>query len=155
MECFYEDGLAFSCLPGCRYCCAVEPGFVFLSMDDLQQLCSFLKTSVKQFVTDYCVKVPMGSLHYLSLKERENHDCIFLKEHGCSVYQSRPVQCSTYPFWSHVLSSRQTWEEEKRWCPGIGKGDIHSKEEIEEQLSLRTTNQPLIYEELEKNIIFS
>ncbi len=150
MECFYEDGLAFSCLPGCRYCCAVEPGFVFLSMDDLQRLCSFTHLSIDDFISTYCVKVPMGDCHYLSLKERDNHDCIFLGPNGCTVYESRPIQCSTYPFWKHVISTKQTWEDERRWCPGIGKGEIHSKEEIEQQVSLRVVNQPIIFEELKK-----
>ncbi|MDC7246292.1 MAG: YkgJ family cysteine cluster protein [Sphaerochaetaceae bacterium] len=155
MECFYEDGLAFTCLPGCRYCCAVEPGFVFLSMNDLQRLCSFTQKPVKDFVAEFCIKVPMGSHHYLSLKERDNHDCIFLGEKGCTVYESRPVQCSTYPFWAHVLSSGKSWEEEKKWCPGIGKGVLHSKEKIDEQLSLRKENQPLIFEELDMSLILS
>ncbi|NCB00894.1 MAG: YkgJ family cysteine cluster protein [Spirochaetia bacterium] len=148
MDCFYKDGLPFSCQPNCLYCCAVEPGFVFLSQYDLDRLTSYTHTSIDEFIKTYCVKVPMGETSYISLKERPNHDCIFLTSKGCSVYDARPVQCSTYPFWSSVIESKETWENEKQWCPGINKGERHTKEEIEIEVNRRVEHPPLIYEEI-------
>ncbi len=148
MDCFYMDGLTFSCQPECRYCCAVEPGYVFLSQYDLDKLTSFTKTTLQEFFSLYCVRVPMGDYSYISLKERPNHDCIFLGERGCSVYTHRPVQCSTYPFWSTIVESKQNWEDEKKWCPGIGKGETHTKREIEREISNRVNNPAAIYEEI-------
>ena len=152
MDCFYTDGLTFSCQPNCQYCCAVEPGYVFLSQYDLDRLTLFTQTSLHEFITLYCVRVPMGGASYISLKEKKNHDCIFLTSTGCGVYTHRPVQCATYPFWSTVLESKKTWEDEKEWCPGIGKGEIHTREEINEEINKRISHPAAIYEEICKNV---
>ena len=148
MKCFYEEGLRFACQPGCRYCCGVEPGFVFVSMADLKSLSSFFATSITSFVLNYCRKVPMGSISYISLLEKNNNDCIFLAEKGCSVYRARPLQCATYPFWASLLVDQETWDREKEWCPGIGKGDIHPKAEIEHALYERAGALPAVWEEV-------
>ncbi|MFA6821275.1 MAG: YkgJ family cysteine cluster protein [Sphaerochaetaceae bacterium] len=148
MNCFYEEGLQFSCQEGCYYCCGVEPGFVFLSLDDLKRLAIYLKIDEQAVVKTYCRPVNMGSFSYISLKEVANHDCIFLeREKGCQVYQSRPVQCATYPFWASILESRETWHQEKQWCPGIDKGCLHSKEFIENELVKRRGINLAVWEE--------
>jgi Fe-S-cluster containining protein len=68
----------------------------------------------------------------LSLKEKSNHDCIFFQQgHGCTVYEHRPRQCRTWPFWRHVVSSPERWAEESEHCPGMNQGPLHSTEEIE------------------------
>ena len=39
---------------------------------------------------------------------------MFLNPIGqCSIYDVRPVQCSTYPFWPSLLASKEDWEDEK------------------------------------------
>ena len=48
---------------------------------------------------------------------------------------------------AHILESPAYWEEEKGWCPGIGKGEVHTKEDIQESLALRTQNPPVTREE--------
>ncbi len=150
MESFYEKGLAFSCIPGCRYCCSVEPGFVFLSLQDLYRITEATQTTLKECIERYCIYVPMGDVTHISLKETPENDCIFLAEKGCGIYEHRPVQCSTYPFWAHILESEKHWEEEKAWCPGIGNGELHVKEEIEEILNQRIKNQPVSKKEIDK-----
>jgi Fe-S-cluster containining protein len=146
MSCFYADGLQFSCQPECRYCCGVEPGYVFLTPDDIDRLVTFLHLDIASFLQQYCRKVPMGSFHYISLIETAQHDCIFLGEHGCTVYEGRPIQCATYPFWNTVLENRQTWEQEATWCPGIGKGRLYSRDEIDQLLHLREGVEVAIWE---------
>ena len=146
MGCFYEEGLHFTCKPGCRYCCGVEPGFVFVSDADVEKLSLFLHLSPKEFIQRYCRKVPMGSISYVSLLERENHDCVFLDSSGCSVYASRPVQCETYPFWNTIVADRESWNREADWCPGIGNGKLHGRDEIDHMLRLRQGVEPAIWE---------
>jgi hypothetical protein len=70
----------------------------------------------------------------LSLAEKKNYDCVFWDQGGCAVYEDRPVQCSTFPFWSSILVSRESWLEAARDCPGIGKGELRAREYIEELL---------------------
>jgi len=74
-----------------------------------------------------CPLLPENRSKY-SLKEHRNshgeHDCIFLKEEkvasgkdgeqiiftkrSCTIYQFRPLQCRTWPFWKATLPVRRT-----------------------------------------------
>lgn len=144
MGCFYEDGLSFSCVEGCVYCCSGEPGYVFLSQDDLDRLCAHTNLDEQTFIDIYCRSVDMGSFSMISLIEQKNYDCIFLKDKRCSVYDARPVQCRTYPFWPAIMESEATWEEESVSCPGIGTGRQYSREEIDELLTLQRGREPII-----------
>lgn len=143
MNCFYEKGLKFAC-QGCSYCCGHEPGYVFLSEADLSRLAHGLGLTDEAFTEIYCRKIDMGSFYMISLREKENFDCEFLTEKGCSVYENRPMQCRTYPFWVNVVESSQTWEEEGKLCPGINKGQKFSKNQIQEKLDTRLTNPPIV-----------
>ena len=143
MGCFYDKGLKFSC-QGCSYCCSSEPGYVFLSQDDLTRMSEGLGLSEDEFIRIYCRKVDMGAFEMISLLEKDNYDCIFLTENGCKAYPFRPLQCSTYPFWAHILESREDWENEAKSCPGINKGQLHSKKEIEACLDSRRRAEPIV-----------
>jgi hypothetical protein len=46
------------------------------------------------------------------------------------VYEDRPRQCRTWPFWSSVLRSRESWEQAKAVCPGIDKGTLVPVERV-------------------------
>jgi Fe-S-cluster containining protein len=84
-----------------------------------------------------------GGVERLSLKEKANFDCIFWDQ-SCGVYQSRPLQCRTFPFWPSILESRSAWLETARSCPGIGKGEQHSLELIQEALAQQLAEPPLV-----------
>jgi uncharacterized protein len=81
------------------------------------------------FIEAYCLWVPVSEKEYLSLRERPNYDCVFWVS-GCAVYEHRPLQCKSYPFWEGILRSRADWEAEAKECPGIGKGPLRGAEEI-------------------------
>ncbi len=62
----------------------------------------------------------------VSLIEKRNHDCVFWAEGvGCTVYEQRPRQCRTWPFWRISLEDRSTWDEQARGCPGMNRGALH------------------------------
>ncbi|MDC7221443.1 MAG: YkgJ family cysteine cluster protein [Spirochaetales bacterium] len=139
---FYSKGLKFECQQ-CGYCCRNEPGYVFLSEEDLSALLKETGLDRDAFIKEYCKVADMGYEKRISIKEKPNNDCIFWDNGGCSVYKARPFQCRSYPFWAMVVENEQVWEEEKAYCPGIGKGKVHRKEEIEDWLKKRL-NQTLI-----------
>ena len=118
---FYSDGLKFEC-QRCLYCCSSEPGYVFLSEKDLKAGANAAGLDIDSFISVYCRYVDFGAYYLISLKEKDNYDCIFLTPNGCSIYEGRPTQCRTYPIWSGVIESKKTWEREALSCPGIGKG---------------------------------
>jgi hypothetical protein len=70
-----------------------------------------------------------------SLIEFDNGDCVFLdtKTRGCKVYQARPLQCRTWPFWDSNLKTEADWKYTCGVCPGSGQGTLHQLEEIEAQ----------------------
>ena len=130
---FYDKGLRFSCRM-CSYCCSSEPGYVYLTKDDIAAASGALGCSEEEFISLYCRLVDFGAYSLVSLKERSDYDCIFLSEKGCGIYNARPLQCRTYPFWKNILSSEEAWKTEGRSCPGIGNGDLIPKREIEKRL---------------------
>jgi Fe-S-cluster containining protein len=134
---FYAKGLKFSCTQ-CSSCCRYESGFVFLSEIDLNVLAKALQMGYTQFMETFCRWVPSagtpaGCGERLSLKEKSNLDCIFWKE-GCSVYEARPLQCRSFPFWPSVLRSKEAWKTTAMDCPGMGRGNEHSADTIESWL---------------------
>ncbi len=135
-EPFYAAGLRFSCAR-CSACCRGGPGYVFLSKDDLHRLLVRFALDFPTFFAKYCTLVDTGAGYALSLKEKANYDCIFWEKCGCVIYDDRPVQCATFPFWSSILASEGDWLDAGRDCPGIGSGKLHSRSHIEECLYAR------------------
>jgi Fe-S-cluster containining protein len=90
-----------------------------------------------EFIGQYCRRIAFGAVQRLSLTEKPNLDCVFWRDEGCSVYEARPLQCRSFPFWSSCLSSKEQWEQAASHCIGIGKGRLHDRKEIEGWLRMR------------------
>jgi len=73
-----------------------------------------------------------------SLIEYSNYDCVFFdnRTRKCQVYEQRPRQCRTWPFWKSNLNTPQSWAEMCESCPGGGKGKLYQLEEIQKQASI-------------------
>ena len=127
---FWKAGLRFSCAQ-CSACCRYDPGFVYLSAQDLNRLQQWSLLDRPVFIQRFCRWVLQGDgYEYLCLKELPNYDCI-LWNNGCIAYNYRPFQCSSDPFWDYLLESEQRWNAYARRCPGIDCGKHHSAEEIQ------------------------
>ncbi|MCC6239044.1 MAG: YkgJ family cysteine cluster protein [Phycisphaerales bacterium] len=138
---WYTDGLDFTCTQ-CGNCCTGGPGFVWISEVEIQRLAEHLQLSVEQVLKKYCRRVSGR----ISLKERfnqGNYDCVFLKEipatryderagrqvqytkRICEIYNVRPLQCRTWPFWKENLQSPAEWKHATRNCPGSNRPGRH------------------------------
>ncbi|MHC6201796.1 YkgJ family cysteine cluster protein [Breznakiellaceae bacterium SP9] len=135
---FYEAGLRFSCTR-CSKCCRHESGYVFLSASDAKALCACLKMEYEQFVNTSCRWIPDGDEEKLSLREKPGYDCIFWNG-GCTVYNARPLQCRSFPFWEFLLKSADNWVMAATDCPGMSTGALHTQEEIASILHLQRKN---------------
>lgn len=127
---WYEKGARFTC-QGCGGCCSGFPGYVWLSMAEIEKMAAFLHMSVEEFAKKYTRRVG----DYISLIETApNYDCIFFREKKCLIYPARPVQCCTYPFWEENMESKKTYEALS--CPGIcaENATLRTLEEIEKNL---------------------
>lgn len=125
---WYSDGLRFTCTQ-CGNCCTGPEGFVWVNAEEIQQIAEFIGKSVADMEFEHTRRVGRK----VSLREFPNGDCTFFdgKTRGCTVYPVRPRQCRTWPFWNSNLESPATWHEVQQVCPGAGKGNFFSLEEIE------------------------
>lgn len=125
---WYRDGLRFACA-GCGRCCR-GAGTVAVSDAEITALARRVDLREEEFRTLYTRTLRGGSL---SLREKSNRDCVFWQAGvGCRVYEDRPRQCRTWPFWSAVVHSEERWQEEARTCPGMNHGPLHGAEWIHE-----------------------
>lgn len=117
-----QEGFDFAFTPSaCESCggrcCTGESGNIFVSPEEIAALAKHLEMDEVLFRSTYLVKKG----YKLSLKERivgMSHDCIFYDREigGCGVYEARPLQCRTFPFWNYF---KNHLDELKRECPGI------------------------------------
>ena len=123
---FYSGGLRFECQPNCGACCN-QVGDVYVSATEISRLATHKQLPVSHFRKRFLRRVH-GKY---SLIDRPQGGCIFLSDDmKCTVYEARPNQCRTYPFWPRLLSSALAWQLEGIRCPGIDKGQIIPVEEI-------------------------
>lgn len=123
---WYRDGLNFECTR-CGACCTGAPGYVWVDDEEIARLAAYRQESVAHFSKKWVRRV--GGR--LSLIEKPGGDCVFWDRNaGCTVYPARPVQCQTWPFWSENIETPEAWAAVERACPGSGKGQWFSLEEI-------------------------
>lgn len=137
---WYAKGVRFKCEgASCGDCCSGKwgTGYVWVTVDEMQRLADHVGLRFEQFTSKYVRQV--GERY--SLIEKPSLDCVFyVPGKGCSVYDARPSQCRSYPFWPEIMRTRKGWVEEGNDCPGIGAGtakDVVPAAEIEKQLKLK------------------
>lgn len=132
---WYHNGLRFECTQ-CGACCSGEPGYVWVEQEEIDAMAAALELSIEQFESKFVRRV--GT--HKSLLEYPNGDCILLdpENRTCLVYQARPTQCRTWPFWDSTVDSKKAWEETCEECPGAGTGKLYSFEAIEIQRKQKT-----------------
>lgn len=127
-------GLRFSCTM-CGNCCTGPEGYVLFNDAEAKALAARFGISVAEFVERYTKDTVFGR----SLAEKRTPhglDCVFLDREKipgkavCGVYEDRPAQCRTWPFWREIISSRANWERTKRTCPGIDQGPLVPPQQI-------------------------
>jgi Fe-S-cluster containining protein len=138
---WYSEGLRFRCTE-CGNCCTGPSGYVWISPEEIGHLAEHLGRTVEDVNKRYVRKIGAR----FSLREKKTlegkYDCVFLidlpdapggqKRKGCGIYQVRPLQCRTWPFWDGVVETRSSWEAAARNCPGIDIGRRYSRRRIEQ-----------------------
>jgi Fe-S-cluster containining protein len=127
---WYKDGLRFKCT-GCGDCCTGAPGFVWVNNEEIATLAAEVGLGEEAFEEKYVRTIGVRK----SLNELENFDCVFFdgKTRKCKVYNARPRQCRTWPFWDSNVRTPEAWAATCNVCPGSGTGMLYQLEVIEEQ----------------------
>lgn len=97
-----------------------------------------LGISTSKFIEEY-TRDGGGVRQLKEVQTLHGLDCILLDRGPnaagpgkCSVYEDRPTQCKTFPFWAENLESPEAWAAAKRDvpCRGMNEGKLHTFEEI-------------------------
>lgn len=99
-------------------CCIGESGFIWINKAEINVLSKYLNISIDEVKDKYLRKVN----YKYTIKEVQldisNFACKFfdLERKQCSIYEARPIQCRTFPFWDYFKNNiKEVYEE----CPGI------------------------------------
>ncbi len=127
---WYADGLKFKCTQ-CGDCCTGAPGFVWVNKEEIAAIAAIVEMDVETFEDKYVRQIGVRK----SLVEFPDGACVFFDTDArkCTVYEARPRQCRTWPFWDSNLRNEKEWESTCAVCPGSGKGKLYTLQQIEEQ----------------------
>lgn len=100
-------------------CCIGESGYIWVNEGTIQSIARALNLDLETFITNYLTKIR----YRYTIKEipyKDGFRCIFfdVEEKRCQIYNQRPSQCKTFPFWNYFKDNIQEVEKE---CPGIYK----------------------------------
>lgn len=136
---WYAGGLRFECTM-CGGCCTGPSGYVLFTEEEAAAIARKLGVSVAEFLARYTKDMGTeiaGRRRSIAEVETEHGlDCVFLDRKSmpgkavCSLYEARPRQCRTFPWWPEHLRSERAWKETARSCEGIGRGPVVRVEEI-------------------------
>lgn len=137
---WYKEGLHFKCT-GCGQCCTGSPGYVWVSEQEIEAMAKSLNLSTDAFKRKY---TRQRDNRYALIEKKSlngDYDCIFLQGRQCTIYNNRPKQCRTFPWWRENLHSSESWELAALHCEGINdEAPVVPFEQIQEQLQLNDPN---------------
>lgn len=126
---WWDKGIRFEC-QGSGKCCLShgQYGFVYLTLKDRKRIAKHLGLSTSAFTRKYCKK----NLGHFCLDEGKRSECQFLSsDKKCGIYEARPTQCRTWPFWPELMGAKGWKKEVAAFCPGVGKGSVIPSEKID------------------------
>ncbi len=123
MNIIKKEGFDFGFDPqGCNTCegncCIGESGNIWITKQEIENLSNHLDISLDELRLGFLEK--RG--YKYSIKEvklsSDNYACVFfnLEKKQCSIYEARPIQCRTFPFWDYFKNHR---DEVIKECPAI------------------------------------
>ena len=98
-------------------CCTGESGYIYVTKDEIKAIAEVLNLDINELRVKYLFK--KGYKYSIQeLKYNDSYECVFYdrESNGCKIYDARPSQCKTFPFWDYYKSRVDELKEE---CPGI------------------------------------
>ena len=121
-ELMHEEGFAYgfdakACETCQGNCCTGESGYIWVTPDEIIGIAEKLSLSKEAFINNYLLKIR----YRFSIKEvayENGYGCVFfdMEKKMCRIYDVRPSQCRTFPFWEYF---KENIDEVVAECPGI------------------------------------
>ena len=141
---WYADGLEFECTM-CGACCTGDPGVVRFSDQEAKGIARRLGVTVASFLERFTHHIGGGRRSLNEVETEHGFDCVFLDRNTmpgkavCSLYEDRPLQCRTFPWWPENLKSPRSWQRVAKSCEGVGRGQMVPISEIRIQRDRQRT----------------
>jgi hypothetical protein len=133
-----EKGLYFECQQ-CGQCCSQQTdGYIFVYRQDIEKMAVALDLTLPELAERYLATFNYEFILWdenledsgnsliiptLIINSELNNDCIFLKfDNGlakCVLYESRPLQCELFPFWSMIMTNEENFKANSKTCVGF------------------------------------
>jgi uncharacterized protein len=99
-------------------CCIGESGYIWITKKEIENLAKYLNITIDELAQKFIFKVGYKFSIREKLISKDNYACVFfdLTKKQCSIYEVRPSQCRTFPFWEYF---KNNIEEVKEECPAI------------------------------------
>ena len=114
---FFDQSACQTCV---GHCCRWG-GYVWVEEADLIAMAELMNMKLDDFANDY-IKAAYGRLSIQErLRDGEYHCALFdPSTNHCLVYEVRPEQCRTFPYWEQY---RSNYKKILELCPGISERD--------------------------------
>lgn len=94
-------------------CCTGESGYIWISPKEISAIANHLELDESEFIAKFLEKHG----YKFSIKEKiyeSGYACVFFDEanRNCSVYEFRPSQCASFPFWDYFKNHFDELEKE-------------------------------------------
>ena len=99
-------------------CCIGESGYIWINAQEIKNLALHLNLSIDEVKFRYLNKIGYKySIKEVELPNNSFACCFFdLEKRKCSIYDYRPTQCRTFPFWEYFKNNEKEVYKE---CPAI------------------------------------
>jgi len=101
-------------------CCRGSEGYIFLTLSEMKAISSSLNLCLDEFIKKYTVKIGR-KFSLIEYKYNAEYICCFFDiiDSKCKIYENRPEQCKTFPFWSCFMGvKKDDYEIDLLRCPG-------------------------------------
>jgi uncharacterized protein len=106
-----------ACVACGGYCCIGSSGYIWTTSEEQKKISDILKIDIDEFRKEYLIYIN-GKYSIKELKISDIYYCVFFdtEKKCCSIYDVRPKQCRSFPFWEYYKDKIDLILEE---CPGI------------------------------------
>lgn len=100
----------------CGNCCRVGRGQVWATAEEVGAMAARLGIGLEGFTARFLRQVDGR----LSLREEADGSCSLLQgQNRCTVYEARPEQCRTFPYWPSLMQEGRALELAAGYCLGL------------------------------------